>query len=499
MEKYDAIVIGAGNGGLTAATTLAQKGLAVLLLERHNVPGGAATSFCRGRFEFEVALHQLSGLGRPDFPGPLRGLLQGLGVLDELDFIEMKELYSVYRPGGFHLALHTDRARTVAALQEAFPAEKANIARFFDLVYTYAGEFIAAFVFRDPEAGRAKYPVLHRQAFRKVQDVLDEFFTDPLLKAVLSVYWGYLGVTPDEMTFAYLALLFWTYMEFKPYHLKGGSQALSNALAARFQALGGRIRYNCGAGKILVRDGAVAGVVTDQDEEIQTRFVVSNVSPVLTYLKLIGPQAVPAGAFDEMRGRSLSVSAFTMYIGFDCEPAELGFTEPTNFLLGSLDQIEGPKRSMRSLDISDELIVLSCYDVAAPDFSGPGTCQANVVTLKYGEPWLRLPPSRYYDVKYQCGRGMLGRISQIWPKVTDHIEELDVATPLTHLRYLGHPAGAIYGYEQRAKDSMFFQPGRRSAVAGLFFAGGWSGDCGFQPTLEAGQAAAKSIIRQLGA
>ena len=59
MQAYDAVVIGAGNGGLTAAATMAQKGLNVLLLERHNIPGGAATSFCRGRFEFEVALHQL--------------------------------------------------------------------------------------------------------------------------------------------------------------------------------------------------------------------------------------------------------------------------------------------------------------------------------------------------------------------------------------------------------------------------------------------------------
>ena len=55
---YDAIVIGAGNGGLTAAATLARGGQKVLLLERHNIPGGCATSFCRGRFEFEAALHQ---------------------------------------------------------------------------------------------------------------------------------------------------------------------------------------------------------------------------------------------------------------------------------------------------------------------------------------------------------------------------------------------------------------------------------------------------------
>ena len=51
MRKYDAVVIGAGNGGLTAAIRLLQGGARVLLVEKHNIPGGFATSFRRGRFE----------------------------------------------------------------------------------------------------------------------------------------------------------------------------------------------------------------------------------------------------------------------------------------------------------------------------------------------------------------------------------------------------------------------------------------------------------------
>ncbi len=101
MSKYDAIVIGAGNGGLTASTALAQKGLNVLLLERHNIPGGGATSFCLGRFEFEVALHQLSGLGTTERPGLLRLQLDKLGVMEDLEFVEisdplLKAVLSVY-------------------------------------------------------------------------------------------------------------------------------------------------------------------------------------------------------------------------------------------------------------------------------------------------------------------------------------------------------------------------------------------------------------------
>ena len=92
MPDYEAVVIGAGNGGLTAATTLAKSGVKTLLLEQHNVPGGCATSFVRGRFEFEVALHQLSGLGNENNPGPLHATFAKLGILDKLELVEEHDI-----------------------------------------------------------------------------------------------------------------------------------------------------------------------------------------------------------------------------------------------------------------------------------------------------------------------------------------------------------------------------------------------------------------------
>ena len=494
MEKYDAVVIGAGNGGLTASAGLAQKGLNVLLLERHNIPGGCATSFCRGRFEFEVALHQLSGMGTSEKPGPLRMSLASLGVLDDLEFVEMPDLYSASMPDGFRLTLKADKNQAISELEEKFPHQKEAINRFFDLAYQYANQMLATFFFKDPSPSREKYPILYKYAFKPASEVIDEIFSDPLLKCVMSVYWGYLGLPSNRLSFAYFAMLFFVYIEFKPFHIMGGSQALSNAITNKFLSHGGTARFNCKVKKIIVENGEVKGVVTEDGEKIETKYVISNASQVTTYAQLIDPEEVPDGVLREMGGRSLSPSALTMFIGFDCEPGELGITETTNFLIDNPDTKVTER--MDRVDIDDELMVLSCYDVADPGFSPPGTCQVNIVTLKYGEPWMRIPPTQYHRVKYRCAESMLRRVEAIFPDVRKHIEEAEVATPLTHMRYLGHPNGAIYGFEQHTKDSMFFQPGRYSPIEGLFFASGWIGDCGFQPTLQAGMSAAKSVLRK---
>ena len=117
METYDAVIIGAGNAGLTAGAALAQGGAKVVVLERHTIPGGCATSFCRGRFEFEVALHQLSGIGTPEKPGPLRMMLDQLGIMDRLEWIPMHDLYRIRLPGGLDIRLAPDRRQATETLK----------------------------------------------------------------------------------------------------------------------------------------------------------------------------------------------------------------------------------------------------------------------------------------------------------------------------------------------------------------------------------------------
>ena len=79
-KKYDVIVVGAGNGGLAAAAHASHAGLKVLLLEKHNLPGGCATSFVRGRFEFEPSLHELCSVGTEEKPDAVYKVFSEVGA-----------------------------------------------------------------------------------------------------------------------------------------------------------------------------------------------------------------------------------------------------------------------------------------------------------------------------------------------------------------------------------------------------------------------------------
>jgi prolycopene isomerase len=495
MQTYDVVVIGAGNAGLTAAATLTQKGMKVLLLERHNIPGGCATSFCRGRFEFEVSLHQLSGIGTPETPGPLRSTLDQLGVTADLEFVSMTDLYRVVVGDRIDITLKPDRAQVIAELARRFPHEKEGICGFFDLLYAFFLEVIHVFYLKDPETRPEKYPLYFQYALKTAAEVMDRFIADPLLKAVLSPYATYIGLPPSKMAFADLAAMFFSYIEFLPAHLKGGSQALSSALDHKIIQNGGTIRYGCGAEKILIKNQAVCGILTETGEEIPTRYVVSNASKYATYVELMDERHLPEVVLQELRQSSHSPSAFTLYMGLDCEPAAVGITESSNFLLPEAD-MEAMFARMRLLDIDDrDGMMLSCYNLIDSGFSPSGTCQVALVTLKYGEPWLRVPPERYAAEKYRVADNMLRVAERRFPGIRDHIEEMEIATPLTHMRYLGTPAGSIYGFEKFIKDSELFVP-NQPHIRGLHCAGGSVGLCGFQPTLDSGVQTARMLLKE---
>lgn len=506
---YDCIIIGGGNGGLASCATLAKEGKKVILFEKHNIPGGCGTSFRRGRFEFEVALHQLSSMGTKEKPGPLREQFRRYGIEDQIDWIEIKELFRVNFPDGTGVSLPADKEKCIEFLSKEFPSEKENIKRYFDVVYKFcseANDFASksAKSSKEPNALKKgvmkfafpkKYKTLANYGLKSTQEVLDEFFKDQKLQLALSAYWCFMGVPPKRFPFSILAKCTCFYLEDKPFYLKGTSMMMNQAIMDASIKMGATVKLNSGVKKIIVKNNEAIGVVLENGDKYYAKKIISNISPLHTYGALMDKEDVPESAREYLKPYTVGISALTCFIGLDCPPSEIGFKTSFTLNYKSMDANNDFKDAYKLLPENDPLVA-TCYTVDDESVSPKGTSVITAGVLKYATEWEKLTAEQYYEAKYEAGKRIVDRLEEMYPGFKSHIEEMEIATPLTHMRYLNHPGGAIYGYEQDLNQSVFFFPSE-SKVKNLEFASGWVNACGFGPNYMYADKVALKVAKEI--
>ena len=129
-DKYDLIVIGAGNAGLMVACRASRMGLKTLVIERHNLPGGAASSFVRGRFEFEASLHEVPSFGEGQ---ELKVLFDELGI--KTDMVQTKDSYRyiINKDGKttLDITMPHGREEVLAFVDRECPGDRDAMEKFF--------------------------------------------------------------------------------------------------------------------------------------------------------------------------------------------------------------------------------------------------------------------------------------------------------------------------------------------------------------------------------
>lgn len=497
--RYDAVVIGAGLGGLAAAAKLARAGLAVRLFERHVQPGGYATSFVRGRFEFDVSLHALSGVGRPGERGSLWPLLEDLGVQDRVELLPIHSVYRAVAPG-LDLRVPVGVEAALEAFADAFPHERAGLRRVVETMLRIRAQAMAAVAGGSkPSTAEAllRYPALAHAASVPASALLDAELSDPLARLAVSQLWGYFGLPPTKAGLLYFASGTASYLRFGGAYPRGKSQALSNALGASIRAAGGEITLGEGVRRILTQSGRVCGVLSDGGEHCTTRAVVSNASPQQTSLHLLGRDRLPSRWLRRLAAGSTSLSSVCVYLGLAASAETLGLQDHEVFLSDSAD-MDAHYRSYHGL-ADPQALLLSCYNTTDPDCSPPGTCIVSLVALSDGDAWLRVPAARYVDLKQRFARALLDRAERMYPGLSDHVEVLEVSTPLTNLRYTGNPGGSIYGWANTPEQNPAWRLGQRAPLRGLWFAGAWTQPGGgYEPCIGSGRTAALGVLSELG-
>ena len=480
MKQYDAVVIGAGNGGLVAAIRLLQGGARVLLVEKHNLPGGFATSFRRGRFEFEASLHELNDFGTADNAGDVRVLFDELGVTDKIEWLQIPEAYRVIsRAEKIDATLPFGVEAFIAEMERQVPGSRPSMVKFFDL----AEEIRLAQAYSSSVNGKTDSKIMVgtygnfvRSGSYSVNEVLRALHMPKRAVDILNAYWCYLGAHCDDLSFVHYASMVNRYIRRGASMPKSRSHEISLAMVERIRELGGEVWMNTEAVRILTdeKDGGVVGVVLDSGETVPTRHVVANCAPHVVYGRMM--ERVPAEEIKATNARKFAGRGFTMFLGLNRSADELGISNHNYFLYDTMDTVRqyDLMRTIRSNDVQATV----CLNRADPECSPEGTCMMYFTTLYMEDDWAHIKPEDYFRTKQYVADKMIDRFeADTGARIRDHIEEVSVATPMTYARYCGHPQGVIYGYESQYWDGLMprlLMMQEDHKIRGLRFAGGYA-------------------------
>jgi len=479
--RYDVVVIGGGHNGLTAAAYLARAGRSVLVLERRHVLGGAAvTEEVFPGFRFSVCSYVVSLL-RPEIIRELDLPRHGLEILP-LDgtFTPM--------PNGDYLWRVNDHAKT-----------RREIARHSRLDAEAYDEYARAMV----EMGRFIKPILgmlppdptsldprglaqllflarrfqrlsREDQYNLIQlmtmsavDFLDQWFETDVLKATMSasgIIGTFLGVRSPGTAYVLLhhymgeidgAFRSWGFA-------RGGTGAISAAIAGAARQAGVEIRSQSEVVKILVKDGRASGVVLANGDEIAAGVVVSSLDPRLTFRGLLEPDQLPGEFLEDVdrykfRGSSAKVNlALDALPDFTCLPGPgphlrgaISISPSVDYMERAFDEAKYGRFSRRPyLDI----VIPSLTD---PSVAPPGK---HVMSCFVQYAPYHLAEGTWDDQREALGDTVVDTLAEYAPNIRSIIRHRQVVTPLDLEREWRLSEGNIFQGELTLEQLFFLRP-----------------------------------------
>ncbi len=483
-EDWDAIVIGSGIGGLTAAAMLSiHAGRRVLVLERHYVAGGFTHSFHRPGFDWDVGLHYIGEVQDPR--SSVRRAFDHL-TAGAVEWTAMPEVYDrvVIEGRTFDFAAGKERLRE--SLKQHFPGEGRAIDRYFKAIHAVnrlAGLYYAEKVMPAP-AARAAGSLLRatflRWARRTTLDVLQSLTGNRELMGVLTAQWGDYGLPPAESSFAVHATIVEHYLAGASYPV-GGASTIAAAIIPQIGRCGGAVVTSAEVAEILMDGRGTTGVRMADGRTLRAPLVISDAGASNTFARLL-PADTPAVEPLRAALRALPTSSahLSLYVGLDATAEELGLSGTNLWIYPGYDHDENVRRFAADHNAPFPAVYISFPSAKDPDFlrRHPGKSTIEVITMLHydafarwgGERW-KHRGAEYEELKQQFSTRLLAELERQVPQVAGHIEHAELSTPVTTRHFMNYEKGEIYGIAATPARYELRGLGARTPIRGLYLTG----------------------------
>ncbi len=455
---YDAVIIGAGVGGLICANLLPREGLRALLTEQHYMVGGYCSTFRRKGYTFDAATHFYPLLGNPS---TLTGrLLRKLGV--ETRWVKMDPVDTFHFPDGTRFEVSADLDTYRRHLDELFPHEKENLEEFFVKVReAYMLGLLCHFRGRSLERLGALRDMT-------VREVLDRHFSDEKLKLLLVADCPHWGSPPGRTSFVFDSMLRLSYF-LGNYYPVGGSQAFADDLARCFEERGGHILMSTRADEIVVRDGRACGIRVETTRgalrgtrTISASTVISNADLLQTVRKLLAPEHVDPAYLEPIQRLRPSYPCFLTHVGLrDVAADDLARIQGYYWNTWDAEQVG-------SDGLGGKIFAPTLYEPdMAPD-GGQIVILQKVLDMDYSaiDDWS--------GHKAEIEGRLIGQFAKVLPGVEEKIVVRLSASARTSWRFTLNSIGSMLGWEMSPDQLGEARPSIRGPVDDLLLVGHWT-------------------------
>jgi phytoene dehydrogenase-like protein len=459
-DGYDAVVVGSGLGGVSAAALLSKHGYKTLVLEQGEGAGGLAHAFKRGDYTFDSAIRVLA-------EGEMvEGLLSYLGVLDECKLLHIDHLYRAKFPG-LDIFAPVGLDEFMEAHIRLFPDEAEGIRSFFGIRRQMFLETAQMPMQLDPrQLGNAMElaPTLFKYRTATLGDVLDEHLRDPKLKAMACALWPYMGTDPSRLSFFAYSQFIGVLVD-GPYYCEGTFQNLVDAFVTALERNGGELALRTPVTRILVENGRVAGVEIEGRRTIRAPIVVSNADAHHTFDDLIGVDQLPSAFTKKLQRLKPSMSACVLYGATKHDVMQYEPAHET-FIYRHWDHADTWRDVLDGKPAGMSMSIMTMLDpsIAPPD--------EHIIIITAVAP---------YDIgtsweEHRDGYmdSLLVEFETVIPNLREHLDFWIGGTPLEIERYTRNFEGATYGWELIPQQIGSKRLGHVGPVGGLYLSGHWT-------------------------